>query len=88
MSVVKRVLGLPVQIGGEPHPGWLPVGAAHPLPTSVRAILMDVAIEFDGYGYLLCYQARDGSISGDTWHKILAEAEQAAANSLGVQPCH
>jgi hypothetical protein len=88
MSVAKRVLGLPVRIGGEQHSGWLPVRAAQPLPTPIRDVLMDIEIEFDGYGYLLCYQSRDGSVYGDTWHETLAEAEQTAANSLGVQPSH
>jgi hypothetical protein len=85
MTVVKRITGLPVLVGGEKHSGWLPAGAAVPLPTPRRDVVMDLEIQFDGHGYLLCYASRDGSVSGDTWHQSLAEAERAAAETFGVQ---
>ncbi len=56
-----------------------------PLPTPVREVLLDVEIQFDDYGYLLCYSSQDGSLSADTWHVSLAEAEQVAAEKFGVQ---
>src|SRR4051812_45144632 len=85
MSIVKLVLGLPIRVGGEQHSGWLPAGAAKPLPTPIRDLLIDIRIEYDGAGYLLCYESRDGSVSGDTWHESLAGAELVAAEKLGVQ---
>ena len=86
MSIVKRVVGLPLQFGGEEHEGWLPPGAARPLPTQVRHVVLDIEIEFDGHGYLLCWMSRDHSVVGDTWHQSLADAEKAATKNFGVQP--
>ncbi|WP_169972917.1 hypothetical protein [Tautonia rosea] len=86
MSTVKRVVGLLVRIGGEQHTGWLPAGAAIPLPTPIRDVLIDIEVQFDGHGYLLCYQSRDGDVYGDTWHGTLSEAEQVAAECFGVEP--
>lgn len=88
MDVVKRIGNLPFQFGGEAHSGWLPPGAATPLPTPVRHVLLDVQIQFDGHGYLLCYEAKDGSFSGDTWHQSLTEAEDAAAEQFGIGPSY
>ena len=85
-GVVKRVVGLPIRIGGEEHTGWLPPGAATPLPTPIRDVVLDIEIQYDGDGYLLCYEAREGGFSGDTWHESLEDAELAAAESFGVQP--
>ena len=86
LPVVKRVVGLPFQDGGEEHTGWLPAGAAMPLPTPLRNVIIDLEIQFDGSGYLLCFSARDGSMSGDTWHESLSQAEQAALECFGIEP--
>ena len=86
MSPLKRVVELRVRIGGQQHSGWLPAGAATPLPTPVRDVLLDIEIQDDGSGYLLCYASRDGSAYGDTWHESVEAAEQAAAEYFGVQP--
>jgi hypothetical protein len=86
LEAIRRIEGLQVRVGGEPHSGWLPAGAAQPLPTPVRDVVMDLEIQFDGDGYLLCYASRDSSIYGDTWHKSAQEAEQAAADSFGADP--
>jgi hypothetical protein len=84
-SVVKRIRSLPFQFGGEEHSGWLPPGAAVPLPTPVQNVLLDIEIQFDGAGgYLLCYAARDHAISGDTWHETLTDAQSAAADMFDV----
>lgn len=86
MSTIKRIVGLPVRIGGEQHTGWLPAGAARPLPTPARDVLIDIEIQFDGHGYLLCYQSRDGDVYGDTWHQTLTEAEEVAAECFRLTP--
>ena len=85
-TVVKRIVGLPVRFGGEEHTGWLPKGAAKPLPTPFRDVLLDIEIQKDQSGFLLCYSSRDGSISGDTWHESLVQAEQAATTYFDVRP--
>jgi hypothetical protein len=84
-EIVKWVDRFTVQIGGEPHTGWLPQGSAIPLPTPVRRLSMNIAIEFDGIGYLLCFSSADGTYSGDTWHETLASAELAAKEDFGVE---
>ena len=86
MGRVKWGVGLPFRLGGKPHSGWLPPGAAIPLPTPIRDLLLDIEIQSDGDGYLLCYMSQDGTFSGDTWHQSMAEAEQAAQQDFGVQP--
>jgi hypothetical protein len=86
MPVVKRVVGLPVRFGGEEHSGWLPPGAAWPRPTPIRDLLADVEIESDGTCFFLCYRSQDGSVSGDTWHQTIEDAERAAEECFGVQP--
>jgi hypothetical protein len=83
--VVKRITGLPFRIGGEEHSGWLPPGAAKPLPTPVRDLLVDLEIEFDGAAYFLFCEAQDGSFRWDTWHQSLADAELCAAETYGIQ---
>ena len=86
MHTVKKVTGLPVRFGGEEHSGWLPAGAAVPLRTPVRDVLLDIEIQSDGSGCLLCHSSQDGTIQGDTWHATVADAEQAANEDFGVQP--
>jgi hypothetical protein len=85
METVKRIAGLACLFGGEPHSGWLPPGAAIPLPTPIREVLLDIEIQYDASGYLLCYSSPDGSVVGDTWHPLLADAEETATQDFGVQ---
>jgi hypothetical protein len=86
LQLIQRVDAFPVRLGGVPHSGWLPTGAATPLPTPVRDVLLDLEIQFDGFGYLLLYFTPDGSFHGDTWHQTLDDAEIAARDAFGVQP--
>jgi hypothetical protein len=85
MTVVKRIAGHTVRVGGTQHSGWLPGGAAEPLPTPVRDVTFNIEIDFDGYGYLLCYCSTDGSLYADTWHETLADAEEVAGELFGVR---
>jgi hypothetical protein len=84
-SVLKRITNLRLRLGGEEHRGWLPPGAATPLPTPVQKVVVDLSIEFDGTGYLLICSAQDGSFSWDTWHESLNDAENQARDDYGVQ---
>jgi hypothetical protein len=83
--IVKRISEQKVRIGGTQHSGWLPGGAANPLPTSVREVSFNLEIQFDGSGYLLCYVSQEGDLYGDTWHETLLDAEKAAAEYFGVK---
>ena len=84
VKVIKRVVGLPFQFGGEEHSGWLPPNAAQPLPTPIENVVLDAEIIFDGTGNLLCWQARHGNRSGDLWFETLARAEAAATEYFGI----
>ena len=85
MNVVKHVTGLPFQFGGEEHSGWLPRGAAKPLPTPVEKVILDIEIVFDGSGYLLCWKAREGQRFGDLWSETLSQAEAAASQYFDIE---
>lgn len=84
MWAIMRITGFPFRSGGVPHSGWLPNGAAIPLQTAIRHVLLDLEIQFDGCGYLLLHASQDGSIAGDTWHQSIAEAQQSAMDHFGV----
>ncbi len=45
MTVLKHAYGIPHECGGEEHTGWLPPGAATPLPTPIRHLTLDATIE-------------------------------------------
>jgi len=75
-----------VTIGGEQHTGWLPDGAATPLPTPIREVKMKLEITDDGGGNcLLIYESEDRSVSGDTWHHSIEEAKLAAHEYFGIR---
>ena len=54
-----------------------------PLPTPIREVVLNLEIQFEEEGYLFCYEAIDGTFSGDTWHETLESAE-AAARAFGI----
>ena len=85
MIVVKQILAHHVIFGGEAHSGWLPLGATTPRPTPTRDVALNITIEFDGSGYLLCYASEDGTFANDTWHQTLVDAEQAAFENFGIR---
>ncbi|TWT79570.1 hypothetical protein CA13_09740 [Planctomycetes bacterium CA13] len=84
MNIVRRLIGYKMQIGGVAHSGWLPDNAAVPLPTPIRNITLNLEIQHDDSGFLLCYTSTDGSVHGDTWHESLADAERMATRSFGI----
>lgn len=85
MTLVKRVTGLPFRFGGEEHSGWLPSGAAKPLPTPTEDVLLDVEIDAIPGGFLLYWKSQDGERFGDTWHRSIAEAEAEASRYFGIR---
>lgn len=94
--MLKKVDGWPFTFGGDIHSGWLPPGAAIPLPTPIEHEFLDISIEAEGSGYLLIWNARSSATcrdrrppkTGDTWHATLADAEQAAFEEFGIEPQH
>jgi hypothetical protein len=85
MAIIERIDGIRLTLGGEPHSGWLPLGAAAPRPTPMHEIELDLTIESEnGGGFLLIFESRDGSIRGDTWHESLADARDEARRSFGI----
>jgi hypothetical protein len=73
-----------VLVTGDQQSGWSP--AAGEQAVSSRAVLLNIEIQFDGSGYLLCYASDDGLLWGDTWHISENEAKQVALEEFGVQP--
>jgi hypothetical protein len=84
MMVVKQVLGHHVTLSGESHSGWLPENAALPKPNPSREVALNITIEHDGAGYVLCWVSSDGAIAGDLWYQTLNDAEATAAEDFGV----
>jgi hypothetical protein len=83
--VVVRVSGKVVAVRGNQGSGWSASGAAVASQAAGGAVPLDVEIQYDGSGYLLCYSSADGFLYGDTWHVSQAEAEQVAQEDFGVQ---
>jgi hypothetical protein len=94
--VIKKVEGWPFTFGGEVHSGWLPPGAATPLPTPIEHEVLDVAIVTCDGGYLLEWAARPSEICGkllppkvgDSWHETIDDAEAAAQEWFGIERKH
>ena len=84
MTVIKRFVGLPFRFGGTEHSGWLPPGAAKPLPTPIEDVVLDVEIEAIEGGFILFWESRDGSTFADSWYQTLEHAEEAARHELGI----
>jgi hypothetical protein len=85
MATVERVEHFQTTIGGQPHTGWLPPRAAVPPPTPARTIELTLTIDDDGgSGFLLIFHSPDNSVRGDTWHRTIEEAREAARDSFGV----
>ena len=85
MKVIKAIKSYKVTIGGKQHTGWLPANASKPQPIPVQEVFLNISIEHDGFGYLLCYTSTDGGIFGDTWYETLNDAESAAFEYFGVK---
>ena len=85
MAVIKRFLGLPFRFGGAEHSGWLPPGAAKPLPTPIEDVVLNVEIEAIEGGFLLIYRSHDGSKFADNWFQTLEQAERAARDEFGIE---
>ena len=87
LAVLKRVSGVAYQCGGEEPTGWLPPGAAIPLPTPVRNLTLDMTIEDDGgSGVLLVFAAKDDpNFHGDYWFDDLTAAVAMAEEWFGIE---
>lgn len=87
LRTLLRVDAHACEFGGERPSGWLPPGAAVPLPTPVRRLTLDLEIATDGHGFLLLWQAReDASTRGDLFFDGLEEARAEAERGFGVRP--
>lgn len=75
-----------MQFGGEEHTGWLPPGAATPLPTPRELVTLDFEIQEDDGGYLLIWQGAEQRHCGDTWHASVRDALAQATLWFGLDP--
>jgi hypothetical protein len=88
---MKRSAMIRVVFGGEEHHGWLPAGASKPPPTEEKEVLLEVTLEADGDGYLLCWAPAPGEavghlppFAGDLWYETLESACASAREDFGV----
>ena len=85
--VVREIRNRVIRQGGERHSGWLPEGAAHPRPTSVREVTVDFSVSQEGpASFILRWEGPDRDTTGDTWHPDLEAALEQAAIMFGVHP--
>ena len=85
-DVVKRIVALPMRVGGERRKGLLSFSDIELPPAPVRDVVVDIEIRRENAGYLVIYSARGGAPNGESWYETLAEAEQAVSESFGVDP--
>lgn len=83
--VLKRVINCPLQFGGVEHTGWLPPGAATPLPTPIENVSLDIEVGTDGHGYFLAWTSADSRYCNDNWYETLAGAEEAAIDLFCIE---
>lgn len=55
-----------------------------PKPTPTSDVSLNLTIESDGAGYLLCWVSSDRSVAGDLWYQDLPDAELSATENFGV----
>ncbi len=85
MPIVKKLVGRRIRLGGQPHSGWLPKGAAMPPPTPEVVITVDFVIVQEGPGsYFLESSVRSGDYGGDSWHSSLDDALHQAEFEYGI----
>ena len=85
--IVAVVENKMLRIIGNQHSGWEHQSSYHSggSKENIREICFRFEMQYDGYGYLLCYASKDSSLYGDTWHETQKEAEFAALNEFGIQ---
>jgi hypothetical protein len=79
-KIIARVARFRMRMGSEQPAGWLPPGAAKPLPTPKREVVVDFSIETDGTSFFLIQEAQDKSFCWDSWHESLEDAKRFARN--------
>lgn len=84
------LVGIAHEFGGESHSGWLPPGAAVPLPAPIVSVTLDVTIESESAeapedgGFLLIAIAKDHpEYCSDFWFTTLEQAEEAGLEWFG-----
>jgi hypothetical protein len=86
MTIVRYIKGRIVNLGGEEHSGWLPNGAATPIPTPIVRVEFDILIDQEVEGScLLIRNSRQEGYSGDTWHPSMPDAIDKATVWLGIE---
>jgi hypothetical protein len=86
MPVLKEIRNVRVRFGGESPSGWLPAGAAKPLPTPVHEVSLDLTIESIEGGFIFQWAGPSPQFCGDTWHESVRDAMKSAMGLFGVQP--
>ncbi len=85
LVVVREALDVAVEWPGEEPSGWLPPGAAKPLPTAPDVFRADVRIFSSGSGFNLEWTRKDSGRVGDFWYETLDAAIDGALQYFGVK---
>lgn len=84
--IVRELRNRKVRFGDPENPGWLPAGAAKPLPDDRTLNLrIEEEVERGHRGYLLIAETTNGEFLGDTWHESLEDAIQQAEFEYGIE---
>jgi hypothetical protein len=88
MPIVRQLLQRKIRFGGEKHSGWLPPGAATPLPIPIEEAVVDFEIISDdrGDGCVLQWVSRNTLHHGDIWRESLEGEIGQARNDFGIDP--
>jgi hypothetical protein len=77
-----------VVIEGPAESGWIPAGAAPPIPYR-KELILNFRIEADSGdtgGWFLISDTVTGEHFADTWHRTEADAIEQAVLSFGIEP--
>jgi hypothetical protein len=87
VRVRLRVRRRPVELGGERHEGWLPEGAAVPLPTSPVVVRFDFSLwEEAPDSWILEWRGEPPDHDNDSWHARREDALRYAEEAFGIAP--
>ena len=85
MPVVRHARQVVRVVGGDAHHGWLPLGAAAPLPTPELTVAFDVQVRTEDTSWFLEWTCSRPEFSGDLCCRDLGDALDAALDQFGIE---
>src|ERR1041385_6963115 len=90
--IVRQASAVRTVIGGDPHRGWLPLGASEPLPAAPEPGWLDVRVALEAGQFVLSWHPHEPShltlpsAQGERRFGSLEEADAAAKTLFGLGP--